>query len=222
MTQPVALFRNTVPGILVWVWLILVFPGFAGAWEVAQDKDGITVYTRVVQGCSFKEYKAVTQVDATLASLVALVADITACPEWIYTCKSGRLLDRISPTETFTYTVNEAPWPVSDRDAVVRNVLTFEPRDRSVTITITGVPDYIPPVKGRVRVKMIQGCWRFTQIAENRVQVVYQVLNDPGGNLPSWLVNSVVVSQPYHTLMNLIKMLKLAKYRDAASDFYQK
>lgn len=222
MTQPVAVFRNMVPRILVWVWLILFSTGPAAAWEIVQDKDGITVYTRVVQGCSFKEYKAVTQVDAALASLVALVADIAACPDWIYTCKSGRLLDRISPTETYTYTVNEAPWPVSDRDAVVRNVLTLDPQDRSVTITITGVPDYIPPAKGRVRVKMILGYWRFTPITDNRVRVVYQVLNDPGGNLPSWLVNSVVVSQPYHTLMNMKRLLKLPKYRDAASDFYQK
>jgi ribosome-associated toxin RatA of RatAB toxin-antitoxin module len=215
MTLPDDHCRNLVPGIMLFFWLFLIPLETAFAWELARDKNGIKVYTHSIDGSSFKAYRGVMEVSASLASLIALVDDISACPDWIHTCKEGRLLQRMSSEETYTYTVNQAPWPVQDRDAVVRNTRVRDPDNQSVTITITGVPDYIPREKGLVRVKMIQGFWRFIPVENNRVQVLYQVHNDPGGNLPSWLVNSVVVSQPYRTLLNMKEMLTLPKYRDA-------
>lgn len=191
------------------------------AWEkVKEDPDtGIAVYTRVVDGSNFKEYRAVMKIKATLSSLVALVDDISACHHWIHTCKAGRILKRISAKASYQYTINEAPWPVSDRDAVVYNTISQDPENKSITVNILGVADYIPPRKDLVRVKKIKGYWRFTPLADNSVEVVYQVHNDPGGNLPSWLVNSVVVSQPYHTLLNMIKMVNHPKYQNTQFNF---
>lgn len=222
MTLPNDPFRDVFSKIILFFLLILISFETAFAWELAQDKNGIRVYTRSVDRSSFKEYRAVMNVNTSLSSLIALVDDISSCPDWIHTCEEGRLLKRVSPEETYTYTINKAPWPVKDRDAVVRNAFTHDPENQSVTITITGVPDYIPGEKGLVRVKMIQGYWRFTPVENNMVQVVYQVHNDPGGNLPSWLVNSVVVSQPYNTLLNMKKMVMLPKYRDEEYEFIRK
>ncbi|MDH3976841.1 MAG: START domain-containing protein, partial [Deltaproteobacteria bacterium] len=144
-----------------------------------------------------------------------------ACPRWIHTCREGRLLKRVNPQESYTYTINEAPWPVSDRDAIVLNTINQESPKGPVRINILGVPDYIPEKKGLVRVKMIKGHWLFTPLEEGMTEVVYQVHNDPGGNLPSWLVNSVVVSQPYHTMVNMRKMVDKEKYKEARYDFIE-
>ena len=159
------------------------------------------------------------RIKASLASLIALVDDISTCPQWIDTCVEGRLLKRMSPAETYTHTINNAPWPVKDRDAVVHNRVSQDPENRNVTIHITGVPDYIPSRKGLVRVKMIKGFWKFMPMGNGLVEVVYQVHNDPGGGLPSWLVNSVVVTQPYNTLLNMKKMVSRQKYQRAHFDF---
>lgn len=194
-------------------------PGTAGAWEVAKKGDGITVFTRSVKGSGFKEYKAVMNVKASLSRMVALVEDVAAYPSWIHTCKEGKLLKRINEKETFNYTINEAPWPVKDRDAVVRNKIRQNPGDRTVTIDIKGIPDYIPEKTGLQRVVKIEGFWRFTPLENASVEVVYQVHTEPGGNLPSWLVNSIVVSQPFHTLVNMKKQLAQPKNRDAGYEF---
>ena len=45
-------------------------------------------------------------------------------------------------------------------------------------------------------------------VDNGQVQVIYQVHNEPGGKIPSWLVNSIVITQPYNTLKNM-KKLKL-------------
>jgi hypothetical protein len=70
-----------------------------------------------------------------------------------------------------------------------------------------------------MRVRKIDGYWYFNPLTNGRVQVVYQVHNEPGGKIPSWLVNSIVITQPYHTLKNMKKMVRLQKYRQAKYDF---
>lgn len=202
-------------------FLFLSLPSPLYAWETAkEDKENdIKIYTRKVEGSSFREYKAVMKIRATLSSLVALVDDISACPRWIHTCSEGRLLKRISPKESYTYTVNAAPWPVSDRDAVVLNTISQESPKGPVRIDILGVPDYVHEKKGLIRVKMIRGCWLFTPLGEGMTEVVYQVHNDPGGSLPSWLVNSVVVTQPYNTMINMRKLVNEKKYKETKFDF---
>ena len=81
-------------------------------WVLAKNKKGVKVYTRKVDGVSFKEFKAITAIKTSLTSLVALVGDIEAGPKWIDTCTKGKLLKRESPSKTYTYSYNSAPWPV--------------------------------------------------------------------------------------------------------------
>ncbi len=196
-----------------------IFPNMAHAWDLAKKQNGITVHTRSVKGSNFKEYKAVANIKASLSSMVAIVEDVTAYPSWIHTCKEGKLLKRINEKETYNYTVNDAPWPVSDRDAAVHNKISQNPEGGVVTIEIKGIPHYIPEKTGLQRVKKIDGFWRFTPLGNDTVEVVYQVHSEPGGNLPSWLVNSVVVDQPFYTLVNMKKVIDRPKYRKAAYKF---
>jgi len=221
LTRPVPFMKRVVKYTAALLIAWAAFLNHLYAWEkVKEDFDaGITVYTRAVAGSSFKEFRAVMQIDTTLSSLVALVEDISACGQWIHTCKTGRLLKRINGRASYQYTINEAPWPVSDRDAVVYQTISQDPENQSVTVNILGVADYIPPQKDLVRVKKIKGYWRFTPLGGSRVEVVYQVHNDPGGSLPSWLVNSAAVSQPFNTLLNMRKMVNHPKYRKAGYDY---
>jgi len=199
--------------------MAFIFPHTASSWELAKKQDGVTVYTRSVKGSNFKEYKAVTDIKTSLPSLVAVVEDVAAYPSWIHTCKEGKLLKRINEKETYNYTINEAPWPVRDRDAAVHNKISQNPEDRVVTIEIRGIPQYVPEKTRLQRVNKIDGFWRFTPLGGDMVEVLYQVHSEPGGNLPSWLVNSIVVSQPFYTLVKMKKMITRPKYRNAEYEF---
>lgn len=207
------LFVVALPGV------VATLPDNSFAWELAKDDEGVKVYTREIRGSAFKEYRAVMKIRASLSSLVALVDDIAQCHTWIETCTEGKLLKRINPKVSYTYTINRAPWPVSNRDAVVRNTISQDPQSRVVTISIRGVPDYVPEKVGLVRVKKIKGYWRFAPLKNGVVEVLYQVHSEPGGNIPSWLVNSIVISQPFNTLRNMRKVVRQPKYLKAKYDF---
>ena len=188
-------------------------------WVLAKNKKGVKVYTRKVEGIDFKEFKGIITIKTSLASLVALARDVEASPEWVENCSKSKLLKRINSTETYTYSLSKAPWPVKDRDAIVHNVVSQEKRTLVVTIKQTGKPDYIKAEKNITRVKRIEGFWKFTPQKGGNVEVVYQVLSDPGGEIPAWLVNASLVSQPYETLLEMQKMVKREKYQKAKLEF---
>jgi hypothetical protein len=203
---------------MVWV-LIACIPNNSCAWELSKEGSGIEVYTRSVKDSGFKEYKGIMTLKASVSSLVALIDDISAYPQWIDTCIQGKRLKRVSPTESYNYTVNEAPWPISNRDAVVRNTVHQDSGTMVVTVDITGVPDFVPLKYDLVRVKEIRGFWRLRPTGKGEVEVVYQVHSEPGGKLPSWLVNAVVVDQPYRTLLNMKEMVRKPRYKEREYEF---
>ncbi len=199
--------------------LTLVWTNPSCAWEIAKDKNGIAVYTRHLEGSRFKEYKAVNFMRSSLSSLVALVDDAESYPDWIHTCSEGKLLKRISERETYKYTINEAPWPVSDRDAVVHHIIDQNHDSGVITIHITGKPFYIAKKEGLLRVERIKGFWQFIPMESGQTKVIYQVHTEPGGSIPAWLLNSIVVSQPYQTILNMKQVIVRTKYQEAKYDF---
>jgi len=183
-------------------------------WVLEKDENHIACYTRVVPGSDFREYKAVTVVQSTLTGLVALVADMEKAPQWIDTCMEGQVLERMSDNESITYSANSAPWPVSDRDAVVHNTVHQDKETYQVTIRMSAKPEYIPERQGRVRIKFLKGFWQFTPDKDGAVSVHYQVHCEPGGVLPAWLVKAAVVDQPYNTLLNMQTYVLKKEYHE--------
>lgn len=197
----------------------LCAPGLTMAWELEKDEDGIRVYTREVSGSDFKEFKAVTRVKATLKALVALATDAGACPTYVETCTEGKLLKKVSDTERYVYTYNDAPWPVADRDAAVHNVITQDPYRKTVHIKMTAAPGKVEEKEDVVRIMELDAEWRFTPIDENTTEVFYRVKTEPGGDLPAWLVNSVIVDQPFETLTKMKMIIKSPQYKFAKVPF---
>lgn len=204
---------------LLMVFLAATTTASAEEWKLERDRDDIKVYTQKVKGQAFKKYKGILTLDASLSTIVAVLEDVNAAPEWVDTCKTMVLVERISPTESFTYSYNPAPWPVKDRDAVVHNVISQDSETYVVTITQTAAPKKKQEHKDAIRVEKINGSWTLTPLSDGRTQVVYRVLSDPGGGIPAWLVNSVSISQPLKTLEGLKEMVKKEKYQNLELEF---
>jgi len=188
-------------------------------WMLAKDQQGVKIYTRQVQGIDFKAFKGVTTIKTSLSSLVALVMDAQASPDWMKNCSQSKLLKQVNAKECFTYSLSKAPWPVKDRDSIIHHVISQAKGTRAVTIKQVGKPDYIKENKDILRVKRIEGFWRFTPRKDGHVDVVYQALSDPGGAIPVWLVNSMLVAQPYETLLKMQKVVQREKYQKAKLAF---
>ncbi|MEN8171208.1 MAG: START domain-containing protein [Pseudomonadota bacterium] len=213
------------PSLLILVVALLQCAPFTTAaepdssWNWVAGREGIEVYSRDVESSPLDESLAITKFEASLTSVVALILDIDNNHRWIDSVDQSRVIERISDTESINYTVSNAPWPVSDRDAVVRTRVTQNPDTLAVLITSEALPEFIPQRQGLIRVEAIASSWRLLPLKGGGVEVRYQVHSDPGGNLPNWLVNAVMTDQPLNTLYGMHRELTRPPYSDAHLSF---
>lgn len=185
-------------------------------WRTAREDDGVTVYVRDVPDSAYDESLARTTVEAPLETLVALVMDGASHHLWVDTVVESRVLESVADNDVFIYSRSDAPWPVLDRDAVVRSRASQDPDSLVVTVETEGAPDRLPERDGLVRVPSIDVRWTFSPLEDGTVAVTYRAHNDPGGAIPTWLVNSMLSEQPHRTLLNLRRLLTRANdYEDA-------
>ncbi|MCC4772414.1 START domain-containing protein [Vibrio cyclitrophicus] len=191
-------------------------------WKLVRDKKGIEVYNRKIEGNDFKEFRAEADIKANLTSIIALFTDTSVGTQWVENIDEMEEIEHFSEVHTVTKTYTKAPWPVSDREAIVENYIEQDPNTLTVMITQHGRPNYQPNDNKRiVRVAHLESRWILTPLDNNTTHISYQVLSDPGGSIPSWLINMVAVSQPYKTLLGLSEMLESEEYTDRRLDFIE-
>ncbi|SHG92706.1 START domain-containing protein [Ferrimonas marina] len=176
-------------------------------WHKARERKGIQVYRRPAADSAFKEFLAVAVLPASVDQVLTVLQDVEIGVEWVENVEQMQLVEQLDTNRSITYTYSEAPWPVSDRDAVVLNHYKVDATSGVVRLEQQGVPDALPEVAGAVRVPRLESLWVLTPLGPEQTQVRYQVLTDPGGHLPAWLINQVTVSQPYRTLLGLRSQL---------------
>jgi hypothetical protein len=194
-----------------------------GPWalEVHDEDNDVQVFTRTVENSPLKEFKGVTNIKGNVSSLVALLQDTEASTSWMHNVIKFEVMDSPSDTESVIYTVNKTPWPVTDRDVYIRSVMSAN-KVGVVTSSLVAVSDYAEKNDDYIRMPELTGTWVFTPMAEGMVEVVYQVHANPGGSLPNWMVNAIVVETPLETLLNLRDVVTNEKYQNRSFAFIEK
>ncbi len=188
-------------------------------WTLERDREEVQVYTRPVDDSKFKAVKSTMTITASLGELVALVRDSSACSDWAALCKKAEKLEIVSETELYVYTLNDLPWPVSDRDAIAHVVWSQNPTDLSVTMNATVVSDKLPKNKGIVRLAYGVTSWVFTPVGDGRVEVVSRAHLDPGGVTPAWLTNRLLVDSPFDTMVAMREVTQSGRYANSSFEF---
>ncbi len=174
-------------------------------WQLRRDKEGVAVHTRKVDGSPILEYKAVTVVDAPIARVIELFQDPKQTPRWFYQCTHSESIGEEDGAK-IDYFVIHLPGPVSERDSVFKSIKSTDAKG-VVTYVLSALPDRLPRVKGKVRVTYLKSIWRFTPLPGGRTEVFFQQHSDPGGFLPGFVVNPLVVDIPFSSLKNLRALL---------------
>lgn len=204
----------------IYILFFIIFSSFSfsqaqSEWKVSIEKDAIRVSTREVPGSKFKEYKGEMLVKASLSCLVTMLDDVDNQKNWLYDCKEAKRLKTISKSEGVNYFLQTAPWPVSERDLIVKYILVQNEKTKVVTAELTGVKDYIAEKKDIVRVPSFKGKWELTPVGKGIVKVVYQAHSETGGSIPASIANSACVDIPFYTLKNMKLEMEKAKYKNA-------
>ncbi len=189
-------------------------------WTLIKNEDGIQVFTRKLPNSKLKTFKGVVSIPASLTSIVKVIDDTKNYPHIFYSTKKAKELKRVSQFEVFKYMLTSLPWPAKDRDSIIHSVLKQDKKTKAIQITMSSKPNFIPKKAGRVRIQNIHGRWLLIPEKSNKkssikkhIKVTYEMSIDPGGNLPAWIVNNMLVDFPFETLKNLRAGVKLPRYQ---------
>jgi ribosome-associated toxin RatA of RatAB toxin-antitoxin module len=185
------------------------------SWKHKKSEDGIEVYYRKVENSKINELKIETTVNSSLVSLVALLRDVPAYTEWVMNCKMAERIES-DTGERLYYSQIDFPWPLSDRDYVAKNQLSQDSVTKTVYSKLSVVPGYVPEKKGIVRIETLEITWKITPISPEKVKIDYHLISDPGGSLPSWMINMAIDKGPVSSLKKLKEMVKRKKYQKAS------
>ena len=177
-------------------------------WKLTKDKDGIRVYQSEIKSSNYKSIKVECTLEGTYDKLTAILNDVTLHKNWVYNNKTSSLLKRINPGEFYYYSETSLPWPMSNRDAVVHLKMTKDSLNRFIKVVAIAEPGYLPEKSGKVRVPQSNVQWYVTIPTSKTIHIVYTFEADPGGSVPSWLVNSFADKGPYESFRKLATLLK--------------
>ena len=212
--------RHYVPGgfsCIALVALLLAAAALAADWEVVHEGDGLRVERRDYRGSELDEVRGTVRIRASLNALMALLKDDDFNDQWVYRSGGARILQDAGYPQAYVYGVVDAPFPMTDRDAIVRFDYRQDPGTKEITIAITNFPQFIPEEDGLVRVPEFGGFWRLRPREGGWVEVTYQVYGDPGGWIPAWLANRAALVSVRQTLANMQGVV--GRYEGVTSGF---
>lgn len=177
-------------------------------WDLVNSEDGIEVYTRTTESSSVKEIRILCLVKSSMETISNFLLDASLYSSWVYKCDSSRLIKKVNNNDFSYYITLDFPFPLDDRDLFVNSTNFIDP--------ITGIY-YARSIKDEpkskqndeyVHISEFESSWKINPLGNDNLQIEYKVLSNPGGDIPTWLVNLAITKGPTETMKQLIKMVE--------------
>jgi hypothetical protein len=186
--------------------MILLITGFNNSsdnnWKLELEKKGIQVYTRHVEGSDFKEFRGEMVMNGNVSEIANIITDVEKYPEWCYKTESVKVIKKEGNIVRYFY-VSETPGFLKNRVAYFESEKVIDPQTNEVTISLHNFQSEEPVPANSLLIPVMKGFWILTPLEGNKVHVMMQMLTEPGGIIPAWLANMVVVDSPFVTLDGL-------------------
>lgn len=195
-------FKRSMVSMNLIIGCLLLLPLFQDEWELRKEKDGIKVFTMESESSPIKSFKAEANFKTTPDRLLKVLKDLPNYPKWIDKCESGIVIEYINDDDYYIHTKIRMPFPVEDRD-LVQHVVIDRNHSKGIYVEIESSPEYISEEESYIRMPYAAGYWLLIPIDEDSTSVEMVSTNDPGGSIPKWIVNAMIVGTPFRMMENL-------------------
>ena len=176
-----------------------------GRWDFRVEHRGISIYSSKVEGSDVLGFKGVAEIPAGFRKLISLFHDTSSYGRWVHRLAEMEVLERNDSLEYVVRQVIVTSWPLQKREMFGKKGLK-PAGENPVAVTITGVPDFLPPNPSYARVKEVQGLWVFTPSGPDAIHLTFVMHVDPGPDVPSAVSNQAMFEVPFYSMDNLRKL----------------
>ncbi|NER17214.1 START domain-containing protein [Spongiivirga citrea] len=165
------------------------------------------MYIKNTESSTLNSFKAVTKVKAPIDKVLKVIIDAPQLD--IDKVKSAVTykVKQIDSTHHIYYFKNKLPWPIRNRDNV--SIVEIEKvSDTLIRCNINAIDETIPKEKNTIRVNNLKGYWLLEE-KDGYTMVSQELFIDPGGSIPSFIVNSLLHKGPYNTFLALKREVEI-------------
>jgi len=178
-------------------------------WTMVKKVDGIQIFEADVKGQDVVAFRGETTLNFPIERVVSSLADMERKEEWMHDLKEVKTLQIINPRVRIEYYHSGTPWPLSDRDFIYRAEFKYFPNVETFVLNLKNSEhEAMPKRSGIVRGKIIESNYYISKTKNAGVtKMAVEILVDPMGSVPKWLVNIFQKDWPRNTLTNLKKLM---------------
>ncbi|WP_353050330.1 START domain-containing protein [Marinobacter sp. C7] len=181
-------------------------------WRLRKEAGNIRIYTTEQPGSKFEAFKAEALLDTPIENVMAVMINPGSCTEWVHNCSESYAFGRGDFHDRYAYSVNDMPWPVTDRDYVLRIRTRGDRSSGEIVMDLNATPGQRAENSNRIRVDRSDTLYRFIPEG-NRTRMIWVQHTDPNGALPGWLVNSLLVDIPVRSIQALEEVAGKSRYQ---------
>ena len=176
------------------------------AWTQVLERGGVVVHENPAGEGNPVQYRATTQIDATVFEILALLQDDARRTEWMARCIEARSLEKRSRWNRLSYT-RLAVWPFSDRDVVVETLVSLDPRATSADVRMHNVDSELQaPIAGVVRMPSMRADIHLERIDQS-TRVDFTLSMELGGRVPTRIALYARRMIPLESVENLRELV---------------
>jgi hypothetical protein len=172
-----------------------------GTWKFERRESGITVSRRGPVGRSLPAFRGEGKVKVHVLSALAVILDVREVERWAYGVTDARSVRHIDDRTELIYLYSNTPWPVRDRDMVVRRTVSIIKPGSEFAVSIVCEPNAAPVRDGVIRVRDCDSSFRVRKLDAESTEVVYEMTLDPEGAVPNWASTFLARTAPVKTLL---------------------
>ena len=152
-------------------------------------------------------YRGTTTMPISIERIAYVLDDTESKTEWVSRLKEEtRLEENPSSYRSIAYQHYNLSWPVSDRDYVIESKWTVM-KDMKLPTAILSIKsticDDVPEIEGRVRGQLDRLVYKLEKLKSNQTRVTVEIMVNPKGLLPNFMINLIQKEWPITTLRQL-------------------
>ncbi|TNE99936.1 MAG: hypothetical protein EP326_07250 [Deltaproteobacteria bacterium] len=159
-------------------------------WTKIEDKNGLKLFSGPKSDTGIYPFKAIFTVKHELEDVVMVLADTSKKTQWVPRMSKSETLEQKSADNRVEYGVVNMPWPLKDRDAIVRILTTVDKTRTHVRLNIQSDMDEQIINKSNIRAKVYPSLVDIYYLPETKETLMeIETFVDPKGAIPKWIVN---------------------------------
>lgn len=182
-------------------------------WEMVKETSEMEVYVRNAGDSKLKEVKIKSSISCPMSELVMALEDVESHKDWVKSTIDSRYVEKTDAANFYYYISTDMPYPVKDRDVVIKYNRSQDANTKVVTNSYEGVADKMEVQKKFIRIPFFEAGYTLVPSEGGKIDLEYLFKVDVGGTMPKWIVNMALTKGPVDTIESLFELIRSGHYK---------